>query len=223
MTRSLSLEALEDRTVPTAGGVPDPTGAYVQTLYHDVLGRDVSTPELHYWAHVADAFGTNAAASGILNSTESQNRLVNDLYVKLLARNGDDAGLLYWRGVLSGRGLEAVAAGILASAEFRSLQVDNQVGAEFQQMLGRAPSASEMSYWLAIESGQGEGALASGILASAEYRTDFTQRVFALALHRQGSSSELSYFANSRAMSLLQIEANVLTAPEYLGIGEPPA
>ena len=215
MMRVLSLEALEDRTVPAA--VTDPTGAYVQTLYHDVLGRDATAPELHYWASVADAYGTGQAASGILNSTESQNRMVNDLYVKLLGRDADDAGLRYWRGVLSGHGLETVSAGILTSTEFQSLQVDNQVGAEFQQMLGRAPSAAEMSYWTAIESNQGEGALASGILASAEYRTDFTQTVFALALHRQGNSSELSYFANSNTMNLQQIEASVFTSPEYLG------
>jgi hypothetical protein len=218
MTRSLSLEALEDRTTPTAYGVPAHSAtAYVQTVYHDVLGRDPSAPELNYWAHVAGAFGTNAAASGILNSTENQNRMVNDLYVKLLARNADDAGIRYWRGVLSGSGLERVTAGILASPEFQSMHVDTHVGAEFQQMLGRAPNAHELSYWTAVESGQGEGALAAGIIASAEYRAGFTQMLFALDLHRQGNSSELSYFANSHTMNLLQIEAMVLTSPEYVG------
>jgi hypothetical protein len=220
MTHSLSrptLEVLEDRTVPSGGPNANPAAAYVQALYLDVLGRQPSGAEQNYWGSIVGSYGAAAAVSGILNSIENQDRLINNLYVELLGRNADAAGLSWWRGALDGNGLEAVTAGILASPEFVAKQGGNVVSADYEQLLGRPPGAAELAYWTPILSGAGPRAVGQGIVASTEYRADFTQTLFEANLNRAASASELAYFANNHALSLLQIEASILTSPEFVG------
>ena len=216
MTRSLcrlTLEVLEDRTVPSG----NPPAAYVQALYLDVLGRQPAATEQNYWASIVGSYGDAAAVSGIVNSIESQNRIINNLYVELLGRDADAAGLSWWRGALEGNGLEAVTAGILASPEFAAKQGGNLVSADYVQLLGRAPGAAELAFWSPILSAKGPQAVAEGIIASAEYRADFTQTLFEADLNRQASASELAYFANNHSLSLMQIEVDILISPEFIG------
>ncbi len=209
------LEVLEDRTVPSA---PSMT-TFVQNLYVDVLARAPSTPESNYWGYIAGNYGTAAAVSGIVNSTESQNRLINNLYLDLLGRSADATGLQWWRGVLTGSGLEAVTVGILSSPEYIAREGNNLVTAEYQQLLGRTPSQAELSSWTTVLTHGGPSAVAEDIVQSPEYRADITQSLFVQDLHRQGSASELAYFANNRSMDLLQIEASILNSTEFLNQG----
>jgi uncharacterized protein DUF4214 len=209
------LEVLEDRTVPSAPAMT----TVVQTLYADALGRSPSAPELNYWGYIAGNFGTAAAVSGILNSAESQNRMINTLYVELLGRSADSTGLQWWRGVLTGSGLEAVTTGILSSAEYLAREGNNPVTAEYQQLLGRTPTQAELAAWAPVLIHEGPIGVAEGIVQSPEYRTDFTQALFIQDLHREASASELAYFANNRAMDLLQIEATIFNSPEFLNQG----
>jgi hypothetical protein len=191
----------------------------VQTLYADALGRAPSTPELNYWGYIAGNFGTAAAVSGIFNSAESQNRMINNVYVELLGRSADPTGLQWWRGVLTGSGLEAVTSGILSSPEYVAREGNNMVTAEYQQLLGRTPSQAELAAWAPVLTSEGPKGVAEEIVQSPEYRADFTQTLFIQDLHRAASASELAYFANNRAMDLLQIDASILNSPELLNQG----
>ncbi len=223
-----TLEALEDRTAPAAfSPVPplapataplsaDSATAYVQTLYLDVLGRNASAPEISYWTNVVNAYGPSQAVSGILNSPESQIRIVDNLYVELLGRHADPGGLRYWDGVLVASGLEAVTSGLVSSTEFLSKHPGNAVTAEYQELLGRAPSTAELADWTPVLSAQGPQAVARAIEASAEFRSDVTQSLFVQELNRPASVAELSSFANNPAFDLLQIEATILGSSELL-------
>jgi Domain of unknown function (DUF4214) len=226
-TRRPALEALEDRTAPaivfplppaapaTAPLSADPAKAYVQILYLDVLGRNATTPEINYWEHIENAYGPAQVASGILNSPESQNHIVDNLYAKLLGRHADAAGLRTWDGVLTAHGLEAVTAGIVSSQEFLAKHPGSAVAAEYQALLGRAPSSVELAHWTPVLSGQGPAAVARGIEAGAEFRADATQFLFVQELNRPATTAQLSAFANNPALNLLQIEATVLGSSEF--------
>jgi hypothetical protein len=226
--RRPELETLEDRTVPaivfplppaapaTAPLSSNPSTAYVQILYLDVLGRNATTPEINYWTNVVNSSGTSQAASGILNSPESQNHIVDNLYMNLLGRHADGGGLRYWDGVLAGEGLEAVTAGLVSSHEFLSKHPGNAVSAEYQTLLGRAPSATELAYWTPVLSKEGPTAVARGIEASPEFMADVTQFLFVQEVNQPATADQLFSFANNPSLNLLQIEATVLQSAAFL-------
>jgi hypothetical protein len=223
-----ALEVLEDRTAPavfspvppavpaTAPLSADPTTAYVQILYLDVLGRNATAAETPYWVNVVKAYGPSQAVSGILNSPESQTRMVDNLYMQLLARQPDAGGLLHWKGVLAADGLEAVTAGIVSSNEFRSNHPGNAVTVEYQALLSRAPDAAELAQWTPVLSAQGPDAVARGIEATTEFRSNVTQFLFVQDINIPATAAQLASFANTSALSLLQIEATVLDSPAFL-------
>jgi hypothetical protein len=223
-----TLETLEDRTAPavfspvpaaapaTAPLSTNPATAYVQALSLDVLGRNATAPEIQYWAHVATASGPGQAASGILNSPESQAHIVDNLYMELLGRHAEPGGLAFWKGVLVGRGLEAVTAGIASSYEFLSKHPGDAVFAEYQGLLGRAPTAAEEAHWTPVLNSQGPQAVAQGIEAGVEFRSDVTQFLFVQYLNRPASAAELASFATNPALNLQQIQVTLLDSPEFL-------
>jgi hypothetical protein len=226
--RRPELETLEDRTAPaivfplppaapaTAPLSSNSTTAYVQILYLDVLGRNATTPEINYWTNVVNSSGLAQAASGILNSPESQNHIVDNLYVNLLGRHADNGGLRYWDGVLAANGLEAVTAGLVSSYEFLSKHPGSAISAEYQSLLGRAPSATELAHWTSTLNKEGPTAVARGIEASQEFRSDVTQFLFVQEINQPATSDQLLAFANNASLNLLQIEATVLTSPAFL-------
>jgi hypothetical protein len=190
---------------------------FTQALYHDVLGREAMASELTFWTNTLTANGQAAVVSGIMNSPEAQNHLINNLYVQYLNRQ-PDSGASYWVGVLTSQGLEAVTACILSSQEFLSRSGANPVTAYYLALLGRTPRTDELNFWLPVHFSQGPNSVVQGIVTSQEYRTDFTQTVFRTALHRQGITMEVSTLVNS-SMTLLQIEASVYGSPEFLAKG----
>jgi hypothetical protein len=224
-----ALEALEDRTAPavlfsplppaapaTAPLSANPATAYVQALYLDVMGRNATSQEIQTWAPIVKAFGPAQAVSGILNSPESQARIVDNLYVELLGRHAEPSGLAYWEGQLTGHGLESVTAGIASSYEFLSKHPGNAVFAEYQGLLNRAPTATEVAKWTPILNSQGAQAVALGIESTAEFRSNVTQFVFVQDLSRPGTAAELASYANNPGLNLLQIQVSLLTSPEFV-------
>jgi hypothetical protein len=191
---------------------------FVQSLYHDLLGRQASVADQTFWTNTLSTNGQAAVVSGIMNSTEGQNRLVNNLYLQYLGRPADSSGLSFWGGMLSTSGLEGVIAGILSSQEFLSKSGANPVTAYYLALLGRTPRTDELSFWLPVLFSKGPNSVVQGIVTSQEYRTDFTQSVFRTALHRQATTLEVSTLVSS-SMTLLQIQASVYGLPEFLAKG----
>jgi hypothetical protein len=195
------------------------TQGFVQSLYHDLLGREGSASDLTFWTNVFTANGQAAVVTGIMNSTEGQNHLINSLYLRYLNRPADTIGLSFWSAVLASGGLEAVTAGILSSQEFLSRSSANPITAYYLALLNRTPRTDELAFWLPVLFSQGPNAVVLRMVASQEFRSDFAQSVFVTALHRQGTALEVSTLVNNTALSLLQIEASIYELPEFLTKG----
>ena len=160
---------------------------FVGGFYASVLGREADAPELTGWVSFLLANPTPAAASalvhGFLDGPEylarpvTLGRHVTLLYDLLLDRAPDGAGLADWVARLQGQ-FDTALPGFVASAEFQRLVPDvhdrPRVGAVvtrlYQQVLGRDPSASEVSPWTDYIGASGDlVGVARGFLGSTEY------------------------------------------------------
>jgi subtilisin family serine protease len=160
---------------------------FVGGFYGSVLGREADAAELTGWVSFLLANPTPAAASalvhGFLDGPEYLARPVTLashvtlLYDLLLGRAPDAAGLVDWVGRLQAQ-YDTALPGFVASAEFQRLVPDvhdrPRVGAVvtrlYQQVLGRDPSASEVSPWTDYIGATGDlVGVARGFLGSAEY------------------------------------------------------
>src|SRR4051812_26798843 len=65
----LSVEDLEDRCLMAAG--LDANATFVQSLYHDNLGRAASDAEVNYWQSVLVSQGSGAVVQQIEHSPEA--------------------------------------------------------------------------------------------------------------------------------------------------------
>ena len=139
---------------------------------------------------VADDLTVGMAAA-VSNGTDEFNRnAITQLYVALFGRAPDASGLQFWLNATAGNKLDAIASGLIDSAEGRgaslfptadangvvltTAQYNNQlVTRVYMNMLGRAPSASELDNWsaqLAANPGAGKGKVVISLInAVADY------------------------------------------------------
>jgi hypothetical protein len=97
------------------------SGAFVDALYRDVLGRNADTVGRNAWVASLNA-GTSRAnvVNAFMASTERVDRAINMLYSELLGRHADQAGMGYYRSQLQGgtASTQSLAMSILASDEY---------------------------------------------------------------------------------------------------------
>ncbi len=92
------------------------TGAWVSSLYHDLLGRTADGNGLAFWTHTLAATDRRAVADGVLGSPEGHTFAVKTGYQALLGRPPEDAGLGFWRDKLDHGLSPGQLVGALASA-----------------------------------------------------------------------------------------------------------
>jgi Zn-dependent metalloprotease len=137
---------------------------FVTGFYNDVLGRTPAPSEVVAWTDFLLANPTPAAASAMahgfldgpefLSKPRTHAQFVTILYRVFLEREPDGPGLAGWVGSLLD-GFDSALPGFVNSQEFRSLlpsfqdrsRVDAVVQRLYVQVLGRAPSPSELSAW----------------------------------------------------------------------------
>lgn len=104
---------------------------------------------------VAETPPATEAPTTLLPNTDEM--AIHRLYVAAFGREPDTAGFNHWTSQLAaGQSLEDVAAGFANTdeftAQFGTRPVPRQViELLHQNLLGRAPTATEVEYWLAIE------------------------------------------------------------------------
>jgi hypothetical protein len=113
--KSLILASAEYFT--RAGGT---NTAYVNALYHDVLGRAVDALGAAGWVGLlTSGVDRSMVASAIVTSNEADQDLVQQDYLQFLSRPADSVGLSAWSGALQqGMRDEAILAAIIGSSEF---------------------------------------------------------------------------------------------------------
>ena len=176
------------------GGSTAGDGAFVDQLYHNVLGRDGEAGGRAFWV---DALGRGAGRADVLTafSESDENKAgtaalvqagiwdrseaageVARLYDTVFGRLPDAPGLASWKAALEGGAvtLAQVANGFTASAEFRTQygSLDNRRFAEalYANSLDRAADEAGLDYWTGrLDAGMARSAVVLAFSESAEH------------------------------------------------------
>lgn len=125
MRRGATVQSIEggfvasDEYYAQAGGTP---GGWVTRLYHDVLQRQASAPEVAYWATRLGVGSPRLdVAAGFLLSTEHLSSVIDSYYIDLLGRHLDPVGQAWWVAAIQhGARVEQVIGSVVASEEYYS-------------------------------------------------------------------------------------------------------
>ena len=123
----------------------DANSAYVQTVFRNLLGRDVDSGGLAYWTGLLDSGVPRSTVSwALVNSEEYRSDVISGMYRTFLNRNTDAAGLNYWVGqVANGMTFEWFQSFLLGSDEYFGLAAKGKgnntdfVKSMYKDLLGR--------------------------------------------------------------------------------------
>lgn len=195
----------------------------VQALYSDMLQRPVDPTGLSTWTAALMA-GTGASALGdqIAHSAEYVNRRVVEAYAQILGRTPDPTGLATWsQAIMSGRlRVEDLRGQLIQSDEYyaRAGGTDPAYVARlYQDILGRAPAASEVSSWVSQIPSRGRGIVSNGVWRSLESAQRRVNEAFGIYLGRSADPTGLSTWAPYwQANGEDALRAMIIGSDEYL-------
>jgi hypothetical protein len=206
-----------------AGGTNE---SWITYLYQTLLGRTPGGGEEMGWVNAlaAGQITRPDVVIGFLRSPELTSREVTLWYNAYQpggqstpsADNLAAASYDLRRGKLE----EQVLADILTSnGDYATTQTEGSwLRAAYQDMLGRAPSANEVVFWLhAFEAGTTFGAVASAIVRSGEYNGVLVDSWFQSYLHRAPSPTERANFVNAlnNGTARNALQNSILGSDEY--------
>jgi hypothetical protein len=204
---SHSIEAVYTATGPFLGG----TGTLSQTVNSAPLM--LTAPSFRALSGVANAF---------THSPEYYQNIVTAVYQKYLGRAPDSGGLAFWINALEhGLSDERLEAGFIGSPEF--IQDNGGLGAGwitslYQKLLGRAPDAMGVNYWLhALQDGASPSAIALGFAASPEREAQRISADYQTFFGRPSEPAGTSYWVNAfeNGTSNEDLVADLVSSPEY--------
>ncbi len=174
--RSVTVTAVGTSAQVRVGPTPPSAmiQSYVRRVYHHLFDRAVDPDGLATWTASLSA-GTPrvAVANAITGSTEYRAGLIEESYQRYLGRPADRDGLAFWLGQMrAGRRIVDLESGFLASSEYFTVAGGDSaswVRQLYADVLGRSPSGSEVSFWVAKQQSRGRYAVARGFLLSTEH------------------------------------------------------
>jgi photosystem II stability/assembly factor-like uncharacterized protein len=220
------LEALEERQLLDATGIPTTTGfttAFVDGLYRDLLDRTPSTNELNQWMTAPNSnLNPLQVAFLFTTSKEYEDDQIKSTYQHLLGRVPSGAEISLWQSAMqNGLDTEQLTADVLSSDEFYADSGGTPTGwinALYKDVLGRSADASALATAASI-SGNSSSRLseAEAVLNSPEGRSDIINSTYQQLLHRPADVPSLDYWSNLLANGLpyLQFTNLVASSPEY--------
>jgi V8-like Glu-specific endopeptidase len=185
---------------------------FVERQYLDLFGRPPTGNELFYGvAALEDGQSTAAFVAGLLDGPTYRARSggVIRLYKAIFLREPDSGGLTFWMGEINrGVSLKRIADLMVRAPEFTTLYGDLDDGGfvdlVYDNVLGRAPSEGDRTYWIdELSSGRRtRGQVMVGFSESAEYRTltDPATRVtaaFGALVRRVPTTAEMTQWTGS--------------------------
>jgi hypothetical protein len=187
--------------------------AFLDHVYQDLLGRDITQDELAYWG---GQMNSGVSPAGIATAVfqdpsflaEYRQHLVTTWWLAYFGAPPTQADLNTWTGVLAGGATdEQVQAARLASVGFRGYGAPPDVFvADVYAALNLAPDANYQTYINALASGSmSHYDVAYAVLTGPTYRAALAESYFEHFLHRAGLSGEISTIVGQ--LSVLTDEA----------------
>jgi hypothetical protein len=206
------------------------TAGFLNGLYVDALARPDSEGA---WIDLVNrGADRQIVAYAVFTSPEGALQQVQADFERYLRRSGtcDPSAAGFARELLQSASNESIVAALLGSAEYLARQPSlpaewwnngssNSVllPAFYWDLLDRAPDASAAGFAAQFLQGADPAVVAREIETSPEYRLDVAADDYLRLLHRQGSTVELSMWANQLAAGLTQqqLEAALVGSHEY--------
>ncbi len=164
-------------------------GAFVDVVYRNVLGREPDAVGRSHWvAQLGEGLSRGSMMVGFSDSAElvaststtgpssSRDSQIHRLYRAYFLRSADAGGQCFWSRQLAGvLTLEQISESFAASPEFRSrygaLDDEAFVRLVFDNVLGRAPDAEGLAFWVGeLSAGRSRGSMMIGFSESPEFR-----------------------------------------------------
>jgi hypothetical protein len=209
--------------------------SFVSTVFQDLLARAPSNAEFipdYATVETQRSSQVSAMASKLVTSTRGQVMLVDGVYSSLLNRFATPAEFANWVGFLrQGGQFPQIVANVASTDEFfadAGMTVQGFINALYQDLLERAPTASELATGqalLGINPNQAARlTYTKSIVAGSEYLGLEVQNAYIKFLGRYATSSEQSTWigilntpsAGAGTPSRFeQLEISLLTSPEF--------
>ncbi len=207
---------------PFGASNPDLATAEVTGLYQIILGRAPDPSGLaFYTAYLKGGGSLQYLAGNILGSREYETDLVASYYENYLGRAGSPAEIAAWVGQMqAGFTAEQVTYLFMTSPEYSVSHADNASFIEslYGTLLGRAPSAPEVSAWESYLSGSSRATLVNLFLHSTGAYQRSAQGFYAefLASPADPTGEALIVSALSSGQTLADVASTFASSPAYI-------
>jgi hypothetical protein len=216
---SLHLEQLEDRLVPSSG-------AYVNSLYRDLLHRTPSAVEVAGWVNFLNRTGNPAlVASGFVTSLEFRANLVRFDYQAVLHRTPSALEVGSWVRLLQvGLSEDGLEAAFLASNEFFVQNGNNGiswVAAANNNVLGRGPTTDVLlTVGPVMASPLIRGQYAFALVHSMAAHSRVVTTDYQILFNRLPDTFGLAGWTNllDRGVNPSQVLVGLVSSQEYIGL-----
>jgi len=201
---------------------PDANVAYVQSLYHAVLGRTGGDGEAADWiARLNSGMTHRKVSEGFVNSTEHRRNQVDAYYQKFLHR-ASDSGVIDWvNKLLSGVSEEVVVQGFLDSPEYQAAHQDQSLFVRdlYLDVLSRqGESTGTAAAQASLASGMSRQAVEAYFVDSSEAIGQIVGSFYTAYLHRQpeqGTSNTWGTMLAAPNGSATDVATGMLSSVEF--------
>jgi hypothetical protein len=214
-----------DTSTPVAGSGPS-NERWINQIFIDLLGRTADAASLSTYGGLLGS-GTPRAtvAQSVLTSVEYRSGLVTSFYSTFLHRTPSAAEVSFWMpAFVANLTDEQIEAQILASPEYFALAGGSNTAwltRVFNDVLGRTPSASDLSVFATLLGSSSRTTVGLQILTSNEAANRRVQQYYARYLRRAATTPEATSFVSALmgGTSNEQVIAQILAADEYFNYG----
>ncbi len=214
-----------DTSTPLAGNGPS-NDRWINQIYIDLLGRPADAAGLATLGGLLTGGAPrNTVASSVLTSTEYRTRLLTGFYATFLRRAPSAAEISFWLPAFAASLTdEQIEAQITASPEYFALAGGTNAGwinRIYNDVLGRAPSASEASAFAALLGSSTRTTVGLAILNSNEAILLRVQLDYPRFLRRNGTAADMTAFASAiiGGSTDEQVIALLVGSDEYFNFG----
>lgn len=195
----------------------------VQAIYADMMGRGADASGLSYWSTVAVINGGGAVANAFARTPEYVRTQVVEGYRTILGRDPSEADIQYWTGMITSGALppESLRGFFAQSDEYWQKAGGTSTGfitRLYSDVLGRAPSAADLTFWTSELSTKGRGYVAvNGIWRSPESGGHQVDAVYSMFLGRTPDAGGRDYWSSFWSWHGDDaLRAGIVASPEYL-------